>query len=390
MMSKTTREILLLALITIILTLLIWLPHYLALPNFYGLDFRSGFATIYRNYDGLEYIVIAKSFYNPSIIGNIPNSLPANYYASHFPGFALAMIPLAIIFGFLKSMLFTSVLFTIFSVWVFYLLIKDFKLTSNPFFLAIIFLLIPARWLIVHSVGSSEPMFIFLCLSSIYFFLKFEERSLSKYLWFAGLLGAAAQFTRPPGILLFIAFSLYISWKLFLKERFKNLANNLINSLKYYPLLFIPLILFAVFYWFSQNYNDFWAYFKSGDNIHLTFPPFLVFNKSQYWVGEIWLEDIIWIFIFGLLGGLTLLKQKLFPLAFFVLTYLGASMLVAHRDISRYTLPIFPFVLIAFEKILVSREFKIVLIVLSLAIYLYAQNFLIHNTAPVANLSAYN
>ena len=102
-------------------------------------------------------------------------------------------------------------------------------------------------------------------------------------------------------------------------------------------------------------------------------------------MGNIWLEDIIYILILGFTGGLALFKQKLYPLAFFVLTYLGASTLVAHRDISRYVLPIFPFVLIAFEKYLVSKEFKIVLAIIILAIYLYAQNFLLANTAPFPN-----
>ncbi len=85
-----------------------------------------------------------------------------------------------------------------------------------------------------------------------------------------------------------------------------------------------------------------------------------------------------------------LLKQRLYPLAFFVLTYLAAGTLVAHRDISRYLLPISPFVLIAFEKILTSREFKIILPIILLAIYLYAQNFILQNTAPIPNPSLFN
>ncbi len=154
--------------------------------------------------------------------------------------------------------------------------------------------------------------------------------------------------------------------------------------------MLIPLTLLAVFMLYSFTYQDFWAYFHSGDNIHLSFPPFQVFNINQFWVGDIWLEDIIYVFILGFLGGLLLIKQKLYPIAFFVLVYLGASCFVAHRDISRYILPIFPFCLIAFEKILVSKEFKIILVILSLAIYLYAQNFLLSNTAPFPNPQIFN
>jgi len=77
-------------------------------------------------------------------------------------------------------------------------------------------------------------------------------------------------------------------------------------------------------------------------------------------------------------------------MAFFVLIYLAASTLVAHRDISRYLLPIFPFILIAFEKVLTTREFKIILPIILLAIYLYSQNFILANIAPIPNLEIFN
>ena len=67
-----------------------------------------------------------------------------------------------------------------------------------------------------------------------------------------------------------------------------------------------------------------------------------------------------------------------------------ASSFVAHRDISRYLLPLSPFVLIAFEKILTSKEFKIILPIIILAIYLYAQNFIIQNVAPIPNLTPFD
>lgn len=374
-MSKTLKDCLLLAFITLSITLLIWLPHILALPNFWGLSFKEGFSTIYRNFDGLEYVVIAKTFYNPSSIASIPNSLNPNYYAAHFPGYAVLILLFAPILGYLKSMLFVSLLFTFLSTIVFYFLIKDFKLTYKPFFLSVLFLILPARWVIVHSVGSAEPMFIFFILSSIYFFLKFELQKKYSLLLLSALFGILAQITRPPGILLAAALGLYVLWTGYKKR-------SIAHILSYLPLLFIPLTLIGIFYLYSLTYGDFWAYFHSGDNIHLAFPPFQVFNKDQFWVGEGWLEDIVYIFMLGFLGGILLIKQKILPLGFFVLVYLAASTLVAHRDISRYTLPIFPFLLIAFEKVLVSKEFRIVLPIILLAIYLYSQNFILTNTAP--------
>lgn len=389
-MGKTIKDLGLLTCITFLLTALVWLPHSLKLPSFYGLSFNEGFNTIYRNYDGLEYVVIAKTFYRPEELAKIPQPLPPSYYASHFPGYSLVIVAFAPLIGFLKSMVFTSLLFTVLSALMFYQLVKDFRLTSSPLTLSILFLILPARWLIVHSVGSSEPMFLFFTLAVLFAFLKYESTHQTIWIWSAAFLGIALQLTRPPGILLFIALSLYIHWRMFKNIKTLGLTESFAKHLKYYPLVLMPLALLSVFYWFQISLHDFFAYFHSGDNIHLTFPPFPVFNKNQLWVGEIWLEDVIYIFILGLFGGLILWKQKLYAFSCFVLIYLLAVFSVAHRDIARYALPIFPFLLIAFEKVLVSKEFKIVVAILSLAIYLYAQNFLLHNSAPVADLTPFN
>lgn len=386
--QNTLKDIVLLTLFTIGLTLLVWLPHLLAISNLYGLDFSQGFNTIYRNYDGMEYVVIAKSFYDPKIIASLPQSLSANYYAAHFPGYAMVILLFAPFVGFLKSMLLVSLGFTILSAIAFYFLVKHFALSRHPLFLSFVFFILPARWFIVHSVGSAEPMFIFFTIVCLYFFMKFEDSKNWTDLFFCGLAGAFAQFTRPPGILIFIALWLYLLYK---KVFVGKKASEVLALIpRYFLLLLIPLTLLGMFYWYSQSYHDFFAYFHSGDNIHLQFPPYQVFNKHQFWVGDIWLEDIVYIFILGFLGGIMLLKDKVRPLGFFVLTYLTASIFVAHRDVSRYVLPIFPFVLIAFEKALVSKEFKIVLIIISLAIYLYAQNFIIANTAPFPNPGLFN
>lgn len=387
-MGKSVKDCIILALFTLAAVFLIWLPHILTLPNLWGLSFTEGFSTIYRNFDGLEYVVIAKTFYNPVSISILPLSLPANYFASHFPGYSVLIYIFAPFWGYLKSMLFVSILSTILAAITFYFLVKDFKLSNHPLFLSFVFLILPARWLIVHSVGSSEPTFIFFIIAAIYFFMKFEDSRKFANIILTGIFGLLAQLTRPPGILLFIALLLFVFWKIIkTKLPFVSIIRIIAT---YLPILLIPFGLLLIFSWYSISYQDFFAYFKSGDNIHLAFPPFQVFNRFQFWVGDIWLEDIIYIFLLGFLGGVMLLKQKLYPLAFFVLTYLSASTLIAHRDISRYLLPISPFILIAFEKTLTSREFKIILPIILLAIYLYAQNFLLANTAPIPNLSIFN
>lgn len=375
-MNKTLNHLIILTLAVLVSTALVWLPHILLMSNFWGLNFSNGFNTIYRNFDGLEYVIIAKTWYHPELIAGIPQALPAGYFASHFPGYPVLITIFAPVMGYLKSMLFVSLVFTVLSAWAFYFLVRDFKLSAHPLFLSLVFLILPARWVIVRSIGSPEPVFIFFVILSIYFFLKNQ-------IWAVASFASLSQLVRPPGILLGIALGAYILWQGYQKKSVKYI-------LSFYPLILIPLTLLGVFYWFSLTYHDFFAYFHSGDNIHLTFPPFQIFNSRQYWVGSIWLEDVIYVFLLGFLGGLMLLKQRLFPLALFVLAYLTASIFVAHRDLSRYTLPVAPFILIAFEKIFTSKEFKIVLIILALAIYLYSQNFILQNTTPVPDLSIYN
>ncbi|EKD89991.1 MAG: hypothetical protein ACD_32C00109G0033 [uncultured bacterium] len=387
-MTKTVKDCFLLALLAILITGAIWMPHIVKMP-LWGLNFDEGFSTIYRNFDGLEYISIAKTFYNPTLIASLQQPLPANYFASHFPGYAILIAFFSPFLGYLKSMLFVSLLSTIFATLAFYFLVRDFKLSNHPLFLSFIFLILPARWLIVHSVGSSEPTFIFFIVAAIYCLMKFTQNKKFVFILATGILGAFAQITRPPGALLFIAIIIYLIWQTINEKKYQTFSPlRLIGT--YWPLVFMPLGLLGIFYLYGQTYGDFWAYFHSGDNIHLTFPPFQVFNKQQFWVGDIWLEDIIYIFILGFLGGMMLLKQKLYPMAFFVLIYLAASTLVAHRDISRYLLPIFPFILIAFEKVLTTREFKIILPIILLAIYLYSQNFILANIAPIPNLEIFN
>src|SRR5258708_20066941 len=83
------KDILIIAALTILINLLVWLPHYLKFSNFYNLNFSPGMETIYKNYDALEYIVIAKSFYLPYLITPLSPSLSPSFFASHFPFYPL-------------------------------------------------------------------------------------------------------------------------------------------------------------------------------------------------------------------------------------------------------------------------------------------------------------
>ncbi len=385
LMNKTWRDLLFIALICCVSTFLVWLPFFLKLNSFWKIPLPAeGMATIMKNFDGLYYVVVAKSLYRPEIIESL-FSFPLSpiYYTAHFPLYPLLIRFFSPFFGYLWGMLSVNLLASVLSAIIFYLFVKEFKYSKSPFWLTLIFLFLPARWLVVRSVGSPEPLFILLILASFYFFKK-------KNYWLAGILGGLAQLTKPPGILLFVAYIISLFWEK-REEIKKSFFSSIIQLVKKaFPLSFILLSLFLLFVYYHFTYHDFWAYFHSGENVHpILWPPFLVFNSSAQWVGNFWLEDIIYIFLLGALGTTFLFQQKRYDLAFFTAIFLLATFFVAHRDISRYNLPLLPLLIIGFEPILVRKEFKVAFWVIILPIFLYAINFIANNTLPLADWSPF-
>lgn len=387
LVSKSTlKDIVLISLFTIFSTLLVWAPFLLRIKSFWGLSYPGdGMITIWRNFDGLNYIAVARSFYNPQILQDLFSSLGLSpiYFSSHFPLYPAFISLFAPIFGFLTSMLFVTVLFSVASAVMFYLLVRDFKLTSSPLFLTIIFLLLPARWVVVRSVGAPEPLFIFTILAAVYFLKK------EKY-FLVGLFTAAAVLTRSPGAILFIAILIYLllpTLRAFWQKNFKLSLSSI--PWKAWPLVFAPLSALGLFFWYKTSYGDFLAYFHSGDNIHLTWPPFPIFNSAQFWVGTFWLEHAIFAYLLIAAGTVLLFRKGLLEMGLYSGIYLLASSFVAHLDITRYLIPALPFAIIGMEKWLVSKEFKWILLFLLIPIYLFTQNFLLGNTAPIADFTPF-
>jgi len=350
---KVLKNIFPILLLTIIPTLIIWIIFYFKLPQ----------------------------------INNIPLSqtnfqfpLPVEYYAAHFPLFPLLIRGLS---AFTKtypySMLVITVISSFLALFFFNKLIKNYVNEIDSLWLTLVFAIFPARWLIVRSIGSPEPLLIASVIASIYYFDK-------KKFWAAGIWGAVATLTKSPGILLFFAFIGVI-----ILPKLKTLATTKFDvwfkslNLKKYPLLLIPLALFAVFYIYKLQFNNFFAYFNSGDNIHLMFPPFQIFNYSAPWVGTFWLEEIIFVYLFGAIGLMQLIREKHTTMAWFVGIFFASILFVAHRDLMRYVLPIVPFLYVAFAKYLKTNEFKVAFLVLVIPIFLFSLAFISNNVMPISN-----
>jgi len=281
-------------------------------------------------------------------------------------------------------MLATTLTSSVLAIYFFKKLAREYVNDNNAYFLTFIFALFPARWLIVRSVGSADPLFVAAILAAVYYFRK-------KNYWASGLWGAVAQFTKSPGILLFVAFAL--AWifpeiKRISVSQFAKLSESL-EIKKIYPLLLIPISLLIVFVIYQIRLNDFLAYFHSGDNIHLVFLPFSIFNYSAPWVGTFWLEEVIFVYLLGLLGLLNMIKNKDTIIAWVSGVFLFSLFFVTHRDIIRYALPIVPFLLLTFSPYLVRREFKITFLFLIFPIYLFSLAYIAQNVMPISDWSPF-
>jgi hypothetical protein len=352
--------------------ILIYLPFLNNFLSEFILDKASGFNYIYQNFDGLYYTVPAMAGgYSVKAIEvlRLEFDLPYEYYAAHLPLYPFFIWLFSFPLGILKSMIFTTVFFSVLLAVFFYKFVQKIDFVKHPLALTVVFLFLP-RFLIVRSVGTPETLFILLILLSIYFFEK------NKYLA-SGIFGALAVMTKLPGIILFVAYGLVFLEKMIKEKKF-------VFHFSWLSLGLIPIGLVAVFTLYAIQYNNFFAFFNTGGVVPMPY-PFSVFQSGARWVDTVWLEDIVLYFFIYASAIAILYKSRHRSFFYFPLVFFVAAIFVQHRDLSRYMLPIWPFAAIAFASFLTSKKFLIVFVLLLPAIYLYAWNFISSNLIPVAD-----
>lgn len=243
-MQEKIKKIITLSLISVIPTILLWFPFFLRFEKIWGIPLTSnGMATIVSNYDGPLYLVVAKTFYNKELItSNYQFPLPAEYYAAHFPFFPFLIKVLSVLMNFPYAMLAVTLMSSVLAIYFFNKLAEEFTDSRNALFLTFLFSIFPARWLIVRSVGSADPLFVAAIIGSIFYFKK------KNYLA-AGIWGAIAQLTKSAGILIFISYFLYFIFPI-IKKGVYSVTPQLFekfNIKKTYPLFLIPLALWNFF-----------------------------------------------------------------------------------------------------------------------------------------------
>ncbi|HLL60207.1 MAG TPA: hypothetical protein VK338_00675 [Candidatus Nitrosocosmicus sp.] len=367
------RNYILIAILTLLSTLVLWLPFIFKLPYINGLKVPTpNFQTVLKHWDGPLYVVSAKTLYDPQspILKEKPLGLKPEYFAAHLPLYPLTMLPFTLFIDFPKAMLVSTLIASVLLYMFFYYFIKNLKITKDPLLLTIVFMFLTPRMLVIRSIGSPEPLFLLLVLCSIFFFIK------NKYIW-SGIFGALACATKVPGIALFLAYLIYIGY-----EYYKTKKINL----NYWGVFLIPLGLVAVFLLYAYQYKDFFAFFHTGGVVPFKLLPFSVFNLDARWVGTGWLEEIVLLYFFYISATLQIYTyQWARPIFYFMIIFSFAIITVQHRDVSRYALPMLPFALMSFQQFLTSKKFIITLLLLLPAIYFYSWNFMIQNSAPISD-----
>ena len=368
------RPVFLLSALTLFSTIFVWLIFYFNLPPILGFP-KVSLETVFANYDGPNYLAITKCGYTKDCIAksfSLPS--PLEYYPAHLPGYPSLIKALSLFTTTPKAMLLATLIGSIFLTIVSFYFFKIYLDSKSAFWLSLLFIFFPARFFILRLVGAPETWFIgFILLSLI---LNHRRHYLT-----SALSASLALYFKSPGILLFGVYGLK-----FLIELFKN-KKILLNYVYY---LLIPLTGLFIFYIYYLQTGDFWAYFHSGDNIHLMALPYLVFISNQTWINTIWLEEIIYIYTFCFVAiYLYFKKHKLDAVWLFLLVYTLAGIFVAHRDISRYLSPIYPIVLLSFNSFINTKPAKIIFLLIIPAIILYSVNFIIGNVAPVADWAPY-
>lgn len=366
--------------ITVLSLFLFWLPLMLKTGTFWGIEFgRQGMEVVVQNFDGLNFLVVAKSLYSPQIIEEInAQFLTGNepiYFSAHYPLMAIIIRIFSTFLSLPNALLATIVISNILLGYGLLRFFTSFGLNQKlTVLLTTMALFFPARMLSVRGVGSNEPLFIFFILMSLV--ANKQKRDYQSALW-----GTLAVLTRSPGILLFGGYAISI---------LLNKSDWPTKIMQALPYLLMPLTLLSLFAYYGYIYGDFWAYFNSGDNLHLFFPPFAIFSNMQSWISDMWREDIIYLYLFyG--GGLLLLPKKYTALRMFTYVYGTTLLLVAHRDLARYALPIAPMVWLGYERVVaqIPTQYRRYLWLALIPIYLLGWQFVLKNIQPIGDWSVF-
>lgn len=324
-------------------------------------------APIVRYLDGPEYFVTAHQFYdlNDPLRLTIPDfkQHSLNYWTTRFPGYTIALRLVWYIVGWEAAGPLVNFLASTLFAFVFWKFLREFGYVSRPFWVAAVSLVLPLRWLIYHSVGASEPLMMLFQLLSIYFFKK------ERY-WLAGLAGAAALFTRSPGIFLWVGYMLWLLWEASSRMWKENRFNlSYVNWKAFFGVSLIPLTLPVIFGIYAWHFGDFLAYLRVDEEVlHVGLFPFP--SVADGGAGS---TGVFYYYLIEVVGLALLWKQGRRDLFWIGLGTVAYTFFLLHPDVLRYSLPAFPLILaIPFAEQLSGKVARWLALPVLVAIYLYS------------------
>jgi hypothetical protein len=314
------------------------------------LPFRGDMSTVYRFWDGPNYLTVARTLYyvrpdNPLL----RYVYTPRYFLTHLPLYPLCVRVVGFLVGLEPALLLVSVLACAGATLLFYRLCRDVWRLPSPEFLSLVFLFLPPRWVLYRSTGATESLYALLLLAAI---LLFERSRVGA----ASASAALATLTRISGIMLAPAFAAV----LIRERRWRQLAWAVLP----------PLALLSYFAFCAARFGDFFAYLAPHAEKTAAFRPFgflpTLFEKGLYHQ----VEFHILLFLLYAVGTARLWPR--FPLLFWYCAFeLALLVLVSTEDWSRYFLAMAPFALIVgFHDVLDTRAFRWLLpVAAALSIY---------------------
>jgi hypothetical protein len=319
---------------------------------------------IYSYWDGPHYVYLAKTLYNvPADHPFTAYGLKPSYYATHLPAYPLlirALVPLT--WGrYLPAMLLATVLSSVAAALLFYEVLLRFGLVASPVWTAVLFAFLPPRWVIYHSVGATEPLFLALVFAS---FLAYRANRTTPLI----LLIVVASLTRIFGVLLVPVF-MAAAWQ---DRRHRQVA--------LLPLALLGMV--ALFTWHQHLYGDWMAYFTRnvGQVGHLSTTPLLQF-RNYATDGNRHGAEMFWV-LYAVYGLGTFMIARHRPLFFYSLAFFALNVFITHDDLSRMFLTVAPFaLLVGYDQVLSQPMLRWALPFLAALDCIYAWGLIPHNCA---------
>ncbi len=373
-MKNNVKHILKIGLISLLPPILIYIPLILKIDKLLFLELnKDGMLNIFRNWDGPLYLTVAKSLYDPKIIEKLLfNPLPAVYFAAHFPLYPILIKLFTVI---ARSPLYSALIINLLAGFFLNLIFFEFikKRSKSPYFLTFVFTILPARGFITRVILAPESLMLLLTLLSIIEFKKKRYVISSVYLTLAVL-------TKFQIIILLFAYGTFFVIKFLQEKKIKDFVQNSIVFL-------LPgVAIIILFYFYKLRFGNFLAFFEAEKANRLTTSfPFSQFNFRAPWIRTIWLEDLIFYYLFMALLSIKFfeIRKKHLEIFLFVTFYAAFLSLIPQKDITRFSLPLTPFFYYAFANFFDNKVFKLAFIFILPAVYFYTLNFILVNQAPV-------